>query len=339
MLVKRHPMHLEVEIVKWIILFTLAMAIALIVTSVAAGVPPKYEGPKPLPPEVSRLAKPLETAPPVVPPEMTDYQRAMELWAALDLHAEDPAAAREAWETKGLLPPNATWRMVAVGVTYLQTENPGKALELFVEAARRDGDNPVVHYCLGMTRLVQAEKAMQWYDAIGPENTRYVAYRGPGDLAPNTKSMYHLAAIMEFRKTLELMPNLDLGESLMGIDWVVPDEYTLDMPVATPTVGDLLHAVGAENVAGKSHHALGELYVVQGSLAMAEQHLDEAHELGLAVANSYRKLAKEYEREGKNVEAARAYMKALRRTADLTNPMEEVFKNLGKEMLGNPRKL
>src|SRR5690606_14527418 len=99
----------------------------------------------------------------------------------------------------------------------------------------------------------------------GPTFIRLAA-QTPLDIAPNTKSMYQLAAIQAFERAVENAYLLRRDMPLVPESWGIPHDYESVMPLATPRVADVLLVLGAERFVGKSHLVLGELYTDRGAL-------------------------------------------------------------------------
>jgi hypothetical protein len=95
-----------------------------------------------------------------------------------------------------------------------------------------------------------------------------------------------------------------------------------------PTVGDLLIALGAENFKGQAHHTLSSLFLENGSLEIAEEHMDNAVNSGLANVFGFRDLATAYEKRGQHADAARANLKAMAHGHNKVSPAFDVFRNL-----------
>ncbi len=83
-------------------------------------------------------------------------------------------------------------------------------------------------------------------------------------VVPNSKSMYELAAMQELEKAVELSSNVDLQAALAPYATVPGDTELL--PVVTPTVGDLLMALGADRFPARAHNMLGALCTDHGQL-------------------------------------------------------------------------
>jgi tetratricopeptide (TPR) repeat protein len=322
MLVRQHVhQHTEWELLKWMILMVLASVIALgVLTSVAgaADVGKFDREPAPLPVDVANLASPMETPLVEEPPPVADL--AIRVWQALELqHDQKYDEAITAWQTIDLPCETMVWKQVAMGQAYLATGEMELASGVLVDAKDLDSGNPVVRYFLGLLRLEQAYVAEEWPDAVGPTVTTFAAHR-PTDVAPNTKSMYQLTAMMELEQAVKLAPDVWNDQPLVPTDW--PTRAAL-----APTVGDLLIAVSADKFEAKAHNMLSYLYLEQGSLETAEGHMDSAAAGGLNVIG-YSDLGEKYAEAGQRTDAARAYVKALKYTPHKVDPARKAWDNL-----------
>lgn len=322
MLVRQHVHeHTEWELFKWMILIALASVIALgVLTSVAgaAGLNSVVREPAPLSSEVEDLAAPMGELRVEEPPLAADL--AFRVWQALELqHNQEYDAAIGAWHAIDLPCETTVWKQVALGQAYLATGEIKSAAEVLFDAQALQPDNPVVHYFLGLLRLEQAYVAEQWPDAVGPPATTVVAYK-PTDVAPNTKSMYQLTAMMELEEAIRLAPDVWTDEPLVPADW--PSRAAL-----APTVGDLLLAASANNFEAKAHNMLSYLYLERGSLETAEGHMDSAAAGGLKVVG-YSDLGETYANAGQHTDAARAYVKAMKHSPSKVEPARQAWDNL-----------
>lgn len=321
MLVRQHVhQHTEWELVKWTILMVLASVIALgVLTSVAgaADLSKVEREPGPLPIEVESLASPMET--PLVAEPLPSADLAMQVWQALELqHDQRYDDAITAWETIDLPCETTVWKHVALGQAYLATGEIELAAEVLLDAKDLDTENSVVHYFLGLLRLEQACVAEEWQDAVGPNAATFVALK-PTDIAPNSKSMYQMTAMMELEEALKLAPDVWTDQPLVPADW--PTRAAL-----APTVGDLLLAVSANNFEAKAHNMLSYLYMEKGSLETAEGHMDSAAAGGLNIIG-YSELGEKYAVAGLHADAARAYVKAMKHTPHKVEPARKAWDN------------
>jgi len=252
------------------------------------------------------------------PPAAADL--AIRVWQALELqHNQKYDEAIAAWQTIDLSCDNTVWKQVALGQAYLATGEIDSATEVLLAAKDLESDNPVVHYFLGLLRLEQAYVAEEWPDAEGLPGTSFVAYN-PTDVAPHTKSMYQLSAMMELEEAIKLAPDIWADRPLVPTDW--PTRAAL-----APTVGDLLLAVSADNFEAKAHNMLSYLYLDRRSLETAEGHMDSAAVGGLQVIG-YSDLGEKYAEAGQPVDAARAYVKAMKHSPNKVEPARKAWDNL-----------
>jgi tetratricopeptide (TPR) repeat protein len=252
------------------------------------------------------------------PPATVDL--AFQVWQVLELqHSQQYDAAITAWLRLDLPCETNVWQQVALGQAYLATGEINSAAEVLLEAKDLQAENPVVHYFLGLLRLEQACVAEEWHDNDGSPGPTFVAYK-PTDVAPNTKSMYQLTATMELEAAIKLAPHLGADQPLVPADW--PTRAAL-----TPTVGDLLLAVSADNFAAKAHNMLSYLYLERGLLETAEGHMDSASQGGLKVVG-YADLGEKYAEAGLHTDAARAYVKAMKHSPNKLEPARQAWDNL-----------
>jgi len=322
-----HPLA---ETAKWVALLMMAALVLLMFVARAAGevrsstaVPPGL-----LPAEIGRWAKPLEA-------ERSAQQAASgrpaevdELWRILELHQTGrPQDAVAAWSRVSLPYEVQSWRWIALGAAQLELGDWSEAERCLAAAAAPVPDQPLVHYYRGLLRLEQAAAAREWEDAVGPRNVRLASYPPtPPRLVPNSKGMYELAARMELEAALRHAGNVPCDLPLLPPD--DPAEAML-----SPTVDDLVQALGADRFEASAHHLLGDLLLRHGELTGAEMHLDAAAELGAAVLYGYRELGAGYGAQARHLDAARAYAKALRQGEGYAAPAKEFLENLRQAVL------
>ena len=167
-------------------------------------------------------------------------------------------------------------------------------------------DNPLAYYFRRVLRMQQAALAWDWLEDSGPRNTRLVAVT-PHNVVPNTKSMYELAATMDFEKAIDLARTF----RFLNGEAILPDQLGTKAALE-PTVGDLLIALEAEKFVGKAHLALGNLFLERDALELAELHLDAAVQEGINVVLGYRLLGEAYGARGQDTDATRAFLKATK---------------------------
>lgn len=303
-------MTVEAEFVKWMVLLMIAAAVAMLLATRMAGAD---GAPGLLPGDLNNLARPMpETAvapffPEVGPPLRTNEPNQV-LWRIIELHrmgqADDAIAL---WQQADAMYGTEVWRHVAVGATYLQAGDLLRAEEELDAALEMEPRNAVAHYYAGLLRLGQAQGARNWNDMIGPPAIMLIALP---QVAPNTRDMYEMMAMQEFAKAIEMAPEMDLDAPLAPEAWAADDvQY---MPLVTPTVGDLLLALGADRYPARAHNVLGTMYTERGLFGEAEEHLDAAVTERLPIPPAYRELGRGLEADERYADAARVYMKAFR---------------------------
>lgn len=341
MLIQRH-MHLEAEVFKWIALLALAGALALAIASKAGGTERRGHVQEPvlLPPTVALWAQPVPQAPlegdgdlPRVAPPLDSVEAlCRQLWTILDDHQRGhPEAALAGWQQLQLPPEAEVWRALAVGVAQLQRGRLDDAGAALARAGELEPENAVVHYYLALYRLTQAHQAEDWYDAAGPQGPRLVARQLP-PVVPNSKSMYELAAMMEFERAIELAPYLQIDQTLLPTELIEFDSLYPCLSIS-PAVSDLLRALGADNFVAKAHHGLSVLHLDRGALEAAERHLDAAAATGASIVYGYDDLAAEYEAAGRHTDATRAYLKAIGKGAGYVRPTGKALRSFREALL------
>lgn len=312
------------EIVKWIALAILALALTLMLTH---GMPAAEPGQ--LPAAIKQMSRPMDVEPRIgtgvvdpaaMPPEMW-FER---IWGILEhQRAGRFEEAVAGWRETPLDEPHSVWRELALGQALLQLGNLEGAESHFMNARDRDPENPVVHFLLGRMRLTQAAVAREWLDAVGP--IRWVAYveASPGThVPPHNKSLYELMAIYHFETSLEFVHLLHEEEPIVAGDpW-----STLALE---PRVRDLLPVLGADQLAAQAAEALGFLYLEHDRLNESEAMFGRAVEEGANERFGYESLGGAYERNGMPVDAVRAYAKALTQGGPLLGPAKKLLRNLG----------
>ena len=303
-------MTAETEFVKWMILLTMAAAVALLFATRMAGAD---DAPGLLPNDMNRLASPMpETTvapyfPEVGPPLRTNEPNQV-LWRIIELHrlgqVEEAIAA---WEQAEVMCGTEVWRNVAIAAANLQAGRIEQAEVQLDAALEMEPENAVAHYYVGLLRLGQAQGARNWLDMIGPPQIMLIALP---QVAPNTRDMYELMAMQEFAKAIKFAPAVDLTAPLAPYAWVT--QNTQYLPLVTPTVGDLLQALGADRYPARAHNVLGTMNTELGQLEEAEEHLDAAAAERMNGPLAYRQLGIALEDKGRYAEAARVFTKAFR---------------------------
>lgn len=228
---------------------------------------------------------------------------AWDLWAVL--LAQTTGRHEEAvagWQATELPTEMLVWKHVALTAAHLergQLDEAGVELDL---AWMHDGTNPVVHYYTALFNLELAARAHQWFDALGAPHIELVAYMPRA--VPNTIGMHRLMAVAEFERAIERAPTLERDVTLLPPMWTAT-------PEACPQVDDLLRALGADNFERQAHHMLGDLFLDDGRLELAERHLDAVATEGQQPVFGYDEIATGYAEQGRHLDAARTYAKAV----------------------------
>lgn len=300
---------LEMEAIRWLILFMLAIIVIAIAAQLAGAadpMPPVEPGrlPMALVVEAKPMDPPREFYPEQPPVHEAPAGLAMKVAELLALHRQ--GAAREAldgWEQTQLPPQTAVWRDLARGAAALQLGDLPLAEKHLATARLAAPKHAAADFLIGVLRMEQAAQIREWRpwrDLPRRPEFRLVA-DAPPVAAPLTRTMYELAALMEFNAAVLHAPDVQLGQPL------VPGARGNPQPL----VGDLLAAIGADNFAGKAHHMLGALYMNRGQLTEAETHLDEAVKTGVNIVFGYEDLGTLHELQGDNAAAGRLYGKQL----------------------------
>lgn len=315
----RNLEDLEWEILKWIAIIIVAAALCLLfaTASAFAGGPAARAEPAALPSGIEEWARPMESE---FDWMMPTENAAEHVWNVFELHRTGRhAEALEAW-TKIELPANMRiWKFLAMTDAYLGMNRLEEAAEALNIAGGLAEHHPLLHYYTGLLRLEEAATADEWRDAeMG--TVRLVTVPR---ITPNTKSMFKLAAIMEFESAIEHASLVEIDRSLVSTDW--PTRAAVE-----PTVRDLLLALKADRFVGRSHHMLGGLYLEKGSIEVAENHFDAATVEGIAVITGYRDLGRSFEEEGRYLDATRAYLKAARSGGVSNGSLKRAFECFGR---------
>lgn len=334
MLSHRH-MHLEVEILKWLAVIGLAAAIALAMVSQIYGADVKGDRaiPNLLPPDMEQLAQRLDAkvesqGQSPLADELALWNQ--QLWNVLELHRQGQVEeVIGAWSETPLPCESEVWRYVCLGAAYLQSGQLEDAADMLSAADMLEPDNAVVHYFVGILRLQQAADAREWWEP--PPSPATLVSWTPSRIAPNTPSMYKLAAIAELERTLELAPYLQRDQILIAPGW--EDMESQSIPRLPAIVDDVLVAIGADNFEGKAHNMLGELALGRDWLAQAEYHMDAAADSGLSIVYGYQDLADRYEAEGQYLDAFRACLKQVAHGGEVLEPSRQAYENLRKSLL------
>jgi tetratricopeptide (TPR) repeat protein len=311
-------MSREVELVRWLLLTAIAVALVLAIASALAAADPMSE-PSLLPDDMNVIAKPMpEIVRPFFPEnpptrELPPAEAADRLWTILKDHrAGRIPEALAGWEVVRLPEGSAHWREIAIGAAYLRVGNQERAA-IHLDAARQMAPSQaVVAFYMGLLRLEQAESAGPAPDTFKGRHDRLVAYTPLQD-----KALYQMLAMFELQEAIAEAGDIRLDEPLLEIDPRIEEVANV------PQVGDLLTALGANNFAGKAHNTLFGLCLGRGELADAEFHLDRATATGLAALVGYQELATAYLDEGGAAAAVRVAGKDLERHAPWVRPLCE----------------
>jgi tetratricopeptide (TPR) repeat protein len=322
------PIHHEAEFGKWMAILALAAALCILFASALAATDvARPARPALLPPNMQEWSVPLPGATEdKVPPELVRG-----VWSVLQLHHDQRhEEAIAAWNKLELPAGAKIWKWVAVGQALTAISEFEGAEEMLGRALDAQPDNALAHYFTAVLRMQQAYLADEWPDVIMHRTTRLVAFtaaeRAPRRIVPNTKGMYELAATRAFEQAIEFAPRVKLDEAL------VPTKYGTTMALE-PTVGDLLLALGAERFDAKAHNALSYLFLERGALEVAERHMDEAVQGGLTVVYGYGDLGDEYTLRGQHADAARAYLKAARFSANKLDTLRDAWESFRRALV------
>jgi tetratricopeptide (TPR) repeat protein len=306
----------------------LALASALAIA--VAGQMARGDEPARLPPTIDEWAVPMGIEQADEPPAPVE-DVPMKLWILLaDQQAGRLDRVVDGWRYLPLPHEGEVWRNVALAQALIAMGDLQAAGDALDTAAAIQPENAVVHYYLGILHLEQADRASNWYDPGVPPATRLASAvmttkgtvsAGPAQVVPNSKDMYHLAAMAELEWAIELAPSVMLDEPLAPPEW--PTAAALQ-----PTVGDLLLALGADRFDAKAHNMLGYLYVEYGAAEMAEHHLDAAADSGVVVVFGYDDLGSLYEAEGRHLDAFRAFAKSAAQGNGVVLPLGKMLENL-----------
>jgi tetratricopeptide (TPR) repeat protein len=306
-----------IETWKWVALVIGAMAVALFLAVRTVGAAPTASNELPpalLLPEVTAPAVPMDHAAP-------SAALATQVRGILQLHRTgELEAAVDAWAKVELPYKVDFWRNVARSEALLELGRWDEAAPLLANAEEQAPDHAVVHYYLGLLRLEQAARAGEWNDAEGPSNIRLAAYP-PMVILPLPRSMYELMAMEELETALELSGNIAWNEVL------VPANPAED-PAAMVRVADLLEVLGAKELTATAHNVLGMLCLEHGQADRAEAHLLGAVAAGANVGDGFRMLGRLYEAEGRPMDAAHAYVLAIKNGDGFMLPAQKVLENL-----------
>jgi tetratricopeptide (TPR) repeat protein len=282
-------MHVEAELIRWMILILAALALVLAATTLAAADPTMP--PRLLPPEIAKIAKPIaavDPAPPFFPEapparEFPPAEAAARLWRILELQRTGQAAeALAGWEQLRLPVETAHWRDLAMGAAMLQLGDLKQAHQHLEAARQYVPANPLVAYEMGLLRLEQRAAVGRVPD-MHDRNLMLVAFTPQDD-----RAVFEMLAIRELQDAIFRAAALRPDERLLHTDMNMEETFIV------PCVGDLLLAMGADNFVGKAHNLLFGLHLDRGELLAAELDLDAAVATGIAPLYGYQDLAEAY---------------------------------------------
>jgi tetratricopeptide (TPR) repeat protein len=314
--------HQEWELIKWLALLGLASALAL-TWATAWGADHRAH---PVPRWHGSLANAPERFEPAVEP---DWHQTV--WKLLQLQqAHDYESVIDRWKEVPFPPHTQVWKWIALSQAHLALGRQEEASQMLAEAESVRPDHALVHYYRALLRLEQARWAEPWEDVRAPIGERWVAWPSGSsaldEVAPNTPDMYKLAARMELDRCLQVAADVWLDEPLLPAEWSTA-------AALEPTVRDLLLALAADRFAARAHYTLGALHLEQGSLAVAEEHLDQATQGGVSVPFAYQDLAREYEDQNRVQDALRANLKALQFGSQKLEPARRAWENVRRLFL------
>ena len=304
----RHSQHVETEILKWLMLMVLAGGLVLALASGAAGANEPRE-PRPLPVEVTRHAIPLEQASPQGKSGGSDS--ALPLWRVLELHRQGRfAEAIRGWESIEMPCETESWAHVARGMALHRLGETNRAEKAFHTARALSPTNPLASYGLALANLYRSEAAGEWYDALADDEWWERKNIPPlADRPGATRSLYELAALMEFERAIRDADGFTWDTPLVSRELILVSRgYDV---VPSPLVADLLEAIGCEDFVARSAMAAGRLSMNRGAWVMAEKYYDDATACGENMSLEFLRMGELYAAQGRPSAAARAYLKAM----------------------------
>lgn len=310
------------------LLIVTAFVVSLFASTLFGANGEKVDPPALLPAGANEAAAPMNIAGPET--------FAADAWQAIELqNAGKWEQAAAIWERSSPPCEHEVWRHLSIGAAHLYLGRLDFADEQFAAALEFNRENPAVHYFRGLLRIEQAAAAREYADAVLLTGTRLVNYV-PDQLSPGpdgkAKSRLLLEAINELETAITYTSGLDLSAPLAEVQWVIPVPYPVAEPLVPPTVGELLGSLGADNLAGKAHGLLADLYLDQDNPDQAEYHTDEASSFGIAVPYAYRKAGALYEARGQSSDAFRVYLKAMQQGDGIVTPGTKALRSLGSAL-------
>jgi tetratricopeptide (TPR) repeat protein len=347
------------ESLNWMLVVTVVAILSLLFGRILVGAMPPTETEQPglLPPMEAIPMGPMMETPRTEKPRPNNLDVTLDLWRAMELHRGGKMEeALAAWQELQLPAESDVWRQIALTAAHLRLGQTDEAAEVLEALETAGADNPLVCYYKAIVLLTQAAEAPDLYDSVEITPIRLAAFN-PEKTTP-AATLYRLAAIRELEAAIRLADNVILEQPLVppvmfvhllnatavgtGVDRAAltmarnarparPYEPT-PLPIDIPTVGHLLTAIAADNFAAKAHNMLGPLYLDQGLLDDAEQHMDAATEMGMNVLAGYRELAERYAAEGRHADAFRANLKDMAHGGGIVGPGRDAWRNLQKSL-------
>jgi len=314
MIVNRHHLTLEMEVVKWLLLVAFAIIVALALATALAAAEPMLDPmgePARLPADVQLLARPMDAPPAkaIFPEDEFAYDLppaalAARVWTILETQRAGLARQALAGWREIRLPGDAdAWREVAMAAGNLTCGKLDRAAMHLDNARQYDNAQAVVAYYTGILRLEQAAAAARVPDEATDGMLRMVAYDPmPGTLG---QTVLRVLARRQLEMAIARAAEVRLDERLVMAEPGLEEEFVV------PRVGDLLVALEANNFAGKAHHLLFAMELDRGQLRQAEEHLDQAVATGIAPLFGYGDLAEAYLALEQPADALRATQKDM----------------------------
>jgi hypothetical protein len=297
MIVTRHRLTLEMEVMKWLLLVAFAIIAALAMATALAAAEPMMnpmDEPARLPADVEMLATPMNAAParPFFPEgepvfDLPPAALAARVWMILE--TQRAGQAREAlagWREIRLPGQAEAWREVAMAAANLTAGKLDRAAMHLDNAREYENAQAVVAYYTGILRLEQAAAEARVPDEATDATMRLVAYEPMQGTVAQT--VLRVLARRQFELAIARAGEIRLDERLVIGEPGMEEEFVV------PRVGDLLVALEANNFVGKAHHMLFAMEMDRGQLRQAEEHLDQAVATGITPLFGYGDLAEGY---------------------------------------------
>ncbi len=278
------------------------------------------------------LLPPLHNASPM-PASSTGDETAEALWQILEEHASGRTQdAVETWQRIALPQDSEVWRSLGLGVAYLHAGDLEASRAKLEIALKLQPENAAIHYFTGLLRMEQALQSNEYSNAIRVTSTRLANYGDDphGFYASKPKIHYELAAIDALELAIQYAPELDYHVYLLPVRWVIHASHPSAQIVEPPRCVELLDALGADNLTGKSHGILASIYLDHGQADKAEHHTDEALATGSRVPHGYREVGEVYEQQGRHADASRAFTKAMKQGDGRAKPPAKAIENFRK---------